>query len=81
MPQDSEGLDAYAIVEFASEGDRDAGIASLSGVWAPLIGRALVCTKANQQNPEALFYNHNYSQSASVTGIPILPTLGVRGEW
>ncbi len=35
----------------------------------------------NQQNPEALFYNHNYSQSAYVTGIPILPTLGVRGEW
>lgn len=35
----------------------------------------------NQQNPEALFYNHNYSQSAFVTGIPILPTLGLRGEW
>lgn len=35
----------------------------------------------NQQNPEALFYNHNYSQSAYVTGIPILPTLGLRGEW
>ncbi len=35
----------------------------------------------NQQNPEALFYNHNYTQSAFVTGIPILPTLGLRGEW
>lgn len=35
----------------------------------------------NQQNPEAYFYNHNYSQKAYVTGIPILPTLGVRGEW
>jgi hypothetical protein len=35
----------------------------------------------NQQNPEALFYNHNYTQSAYVTGIPILPTLGLRGEW
>ena len=35
----------------------------------------------NQQNPEALFYNHNYSRSANVTGIPILPTLGLRGEW
>ncbi len=35
----------------------------------------------NQANPEALFYNYNYSQSANVTGIPILPTLGVRGEW
>lgn len=35
----------------------------------------------NQANPEALFYNHNYTQSAFVTGIPILPTLGLRGEW
>lgn len=35
----------------------------------------------NQANPEAYFYNHNYSQKASVTGIPILPTLGLRGEW
>lgn len=35
----------------------------------------------NTANQEALFYNHNYSQSAFVTGIPILPTLGLRGEW
>jgi hypothetical protein len=35
----------------------------------------------NQANPEALFYNFNYTKSASVTGIPILPTLGLRGEW
>ncbi len=35
----------------------------------------------NQQNPEAQFYNFNYSQSAYVYGIPILPTLGLRGEW
>ncbi|MFO0601064.1 MAG: TonB-dependent receptor [Myxococcaceae bacterium] len=35
----------------------------------------------NTQNPEALFYNYNYSQSSFVTGIPILPTVGVRGEW
>lgn len=35
----------------------------------------------NQKNPEALFYNSNYTQSAYVTGIPILPTLGLRGEW
>ncbi|MFZ5439463.1 MAG: TonB-dependent receptor domain-containing protein [Myxococcota bacterium] len=35
----------------------------------------------NQQNPEARFYNHDYSQSAFVTGIPILPTVGLRGEW
>ncbi len=35
----------------------------------------------NQQNPEARYYNHDYSQSAYVTSIPILPTLGLRGEW
>jgi hypothetical protein len=35
----------------------------------------------NARNPEALFYNFNYSESAYVYSIPILPTLGVRGEW
>ncbi len=35
----------------------------------------------NQQNPEALYYNYDYTRSAYVTGIPILPTIGVRGEW
>lgn len=35
----------------------------------------------NARNPEALFYNFNYTRSAFVTGIPILPTAGVRGEW
>ncbi len=35
----------------------------------------------NQQNPEALYYNYDYTKSAYVTGIPILPTIGVRGEW
>lgn len=35
----------------------------------------------NQQNPEARYYNHDYSQSAYVTSIPILPTVGLRGEW
>ncbi len=35
----------------------------------------------NTQNPEARFYNFNYTRSAFVTGIPILPTAGLRGEW
>ncbi len=34
----------------------------------------------NQQNPEGLFYSFNYTQKAYVYGIPILPSLGVRGE-
>jgi hypothetical protein len=35
----------------------------------------------NRANPEGLFYNSDYTQSAYVTGIPILPALGARGEW
>ena len=35
----------------------------------------------NAKNPEALLYNFNYSRSTFVTGIPILPTAGLRGEW
>jgi TonB family protein len=35
----------------------------------------------NRQNPEALFYNFNYAESAFVYSIPILPTVGLRGEW
>lgn len=34
----------------------------------------------NQQNPEATLYNFDYSESTSVSGLPILPSLGVRGE-
>lgn len=35
----------------------------------------------NTQNPEGLYYSFNYTQSAYVYGIPILPTVGLRGEW
>lgn len=35
----------------------------------------------NQQNAEGQLYNFNYTQHAYVYGIPILPSLGVRGEW
>ncbi len=34
----------------------------------------------NQQNPEATLYSFDYTQSTSVSGLPILPSLGVRGE-
>lgn len=33
------------------------------------------------KNQEGLQYNYNYSQSQKVTGIPFLPSLGVRGEF
>jgi TonB family protein len=35
----------------------------------------------NAQNPEGLIYNFNYTKSSFITSIPILPTLGLRGEW
>jgi hypothetical protein len=35
----------------------------------------------NSKNPEAIRYSYDYSQSQTVTGLPVLPTLGVRGEF
>ena len=35
----------------------------------------------NNANPEGLQYNYNFTQSATVTGIPIFPNLGVRFEY
>jgi len=34
----------------------------------------------NRQNPEATLYNFDYTESTTVSGLPILPSLGVRGE-
>jgi outer membrane receptor protein involved in Fe transport len=34
----------------------------------------------NQQNQEGVQYNFNYTQSQPVTGLPIFPNLGIRGE-
>lgn len=33
------------------------------------------------QNPEQLRYSFDYSKSAYVTGLPVLPSIGVRGEF
>jgi TonB family protein len=35
----------------------------------------------NYANVEATQYDYRYEDSAPVTGIPFLPTLGVRGQW
>lgn len=35
----------------------------------------------NRQNVEAVSYNYNYSQSVNTTGVPIIPSIGVRGEF
>lgn len=35
----------------------------------------------NRQNPEAFFYNFDFTQQGTFNGLPILPVLGVRGEF
>jgi TonB family protein len=35
----------------------------------------------NYRSEEGRAYNYNYSQYQPVTGLPILPALGIRGEW
>ncbi len=35
----------------------------------------------NNANPEGVQYNFNYTQSATVTGIPFFPNLGIRAEY
>lgn len=34
----------------------------------------------NRQNQEGLIYNYDYTQSTVITGLPIIPALGFRGE-
>jgi hypothetical protein len=33
------------------------------------------------KNPEGVTYNYNFTQSGYVNGLPILPSLGLRGEF
>jgi TonB family protein len=35
----------------------------------------------NALNPEATQYDYRFQQTAPVRGVPILPTLGVKGQW
>ncbi len=34
----------------------------------------------NAKNREAVLYNYDYTQSSDISGLPIIPSLGVRGE-
>ncbi|MEM9067438.1 MAG: TonB family protein [Myxococcota bacterium] len=34
----------------------------------------------NRQNPEGLNYNYNFTQSETQNGLPIIPSIGLRGE-
>jgi TonB family protein len=35
----------------------------------------------NQKNPEEIVYNTTYTQKSDITGLPVLPSLGVRFAW
>jgi TonB family protein len=35
----------------------------------------------NRENPEAVRYNFDFTQRLYVTGLPIIPALGLRGDW
>ena len=35
----------------------------------------------NRKNPEFVVYDYRYRQSGVISGLPILPTLGVTGKW
>ena len=35
----------------------------------------------NTHNVEAVQYDYRFRQRADVTGVPFLPTLGIRGSW
>ena len=35
----------------------------------------------NAKNVEATEYDYRFRESAPVTGIPFLPTIGIRGQW
>jgi hypothetical protein len=36
---------------------------------------------ANHANPEGLIFNYDLTQSSYQTGLPIIPSLGIRGEF
>jgi TonB family protein len=35
----------------------------------------------NRSNPEGLRYNYNYTQQTQISSLPIIPSLGIRGEF
>ena len=35
----------------------------------------------NRKNPEGLNYSYDFSQSEVTSGLPVLPTFGIKGEF
>ncbi len=40
-----------------------------------------VTNLTNKNNPAALVYNYDYTQQGKISGLPILPTFGIKGEF
>ena len=48
--------------------------------WGSLAAYLDLQNAYNRRNPEGRYYKYDYSQSRTVPGLPIIPSLGVRGE-
>jgi TonB family protein len=48
--------------------------------WGNVAAYLDVQNATNRRNPEGRYYNYDYTQSRTVPGLPIIPSLGVRGE-
>jgi outer membrane receptor protein involved in Fe transport len=48
--------------------------------WGSISAFLEVLNVYNQPNQEALQYNYNYTQHGAITGLPIFPNIGLRGE-
>jgi TonB family protein len=48
--------------------------------WGSVAAYLDVQNAYNRRNPEGRFYNYDYTRDRTVPGLPIIPSLGVRGE-
>jgi TonB family protein len=46
-----------------------------------LAGYIDVLNATNRRNPESTFYTYDYSEQRVISGLPIIPNLGVNGRW
>jgi hypothetical protein len=48
--------------------------------WGSVAAYIDVQNATNRRNPEGRYYNYDYTRDRTVPGLPIIPSLGVRGE-
>jgi hypothetical protein len=48
--------------------------------WGSIAAYLDVQNAYNRSNPEGRYYNYDYSQTRTIPGLPIIPSLGIRGE-